>query len=129
MPEYTLEEVQPRIATIVDAKGPDFIYQKRSTSGGPALGCFYAHEGKPDCIVGHLLVELGVPVEVLDPTSGKSVNDLASLRVSEIEYQLKRLYNITFTWDAMSFLDDLQYRQDMGQPWGEAYRLAAASRF
>lgn len=119
MKSYSLANVKSRIKAIIDAKGADHVYKKRYTSAG-AMGCTYAYDGQPDCIVGHLLVELGVPVEHLDYTSVER-RDFSDHTISGAEYEIAREYGIEFTSDALDFLTGVQAMQDAGESWGASF--------
>lgn len=97
----------------VAEKGADFVYERR------ALSCRYAHEGKPDCIVGHVLVYLGVPAERLTCIEGMAF-DMTILHHVEIEFGL------AFTSKAVMALSIAQSEQDSGTPW--ALAVAEARR-
>lgn len=121
---HTLEDVKSRLRRIIDAKGADYVYQQRETRNG-SYGCLYAYNNEPDCIVGHLLVEIGVPVRDLDynnpdrePFSNGFIND------QQIEEALTNLYDIRFDPEVVTFLSEIQYQQDGGTSWGAAFDKA-----
>ncbi len=87
----------------------------------PVKGCSYVHSDTDGtltagCIVGQVLVRLGVPVEFfVDQETGNGLyGALASIR--------ERLAQngVTFTDRAFSYLNDLQFFQDQGAGDGEA---------
>ena len=116
---HTYEDVVARIERIIDVKGTDFVYEIHQDS--PII-CFYALNGKPDCIVGHLLVELGVPVEVLEYEGTRDLNawdhDFASDTISNHWAALESQYALAFTDEARTYLRALQSNQDNGRTWG-----------
>lgn len=105
-------------------KGYGYVYPRDDRPGG---SCFNVWEGNPDCIVGHALVWLGVPVEWFTEAREGShwgrENDSAydvctNLAVSD-------MFNVTD--EARDLLAHVQRLQDEGVPWGEAVTMAHLS--
>lgn len=119
MTTYSLANVKSRIKSIIDAKGAGHVYKKRITAGC-TMGCVYAYDGQPDCIVGYLLAELGVPVADMDYTSVERLS-FSDHTISRAEDDIAREYGIEFTSDAIDFLTGIQAMQDAGESWGASF--------
>lgn len=104
-------------------EGPDFVYAKEvlttSTYGDQYPVCSYLHQDKdgeltvPGCIVGRALIDLGVPVEEIQPyntgyVAGGILRELAKDNI------------LSFTSKAASLLAYVQHLQDSEVEWGEA---------
>lgn len=129
---YTYSEVAALLKEIA-AEAPGYIYTKRPAAHG-GEGCFYAWEGKADCIVGHLLERIGAmnPEECspMRSESGKMVIP-GSYEVGwSLESQISASFDdlavlgYAFDSDAQDLLDMVQGQQDGGQPWSEAVRIS-----
>lgn len=117
---YSYDDVVSRIQGIIDVKGEDFAYAQVRGTQGP--NCLYARDGKPDCIIGHLLFGLGVPIEAMTwgPDTEAS-RPLASDTIGENFDPLSEDHDIEFSSKARTFLRRLQALQDNGIPWGRAF--------
>lgn len=103
----TLDQVKKEIGEIVAAAGEDYIYNP------PELVCKYFYNGEPSCIVGHWLARHGITeVDYKDNTL--------------IFINARRNLDLDIAGDAALFLSKVQFRQDNGDSWGEAYQLAVA---
>jgi hypothetical protein len=119
---YSYNDIKIRLEHIVEEAGEGFVYTQRYREGELDSGCEYAWQGKPDCVIGHLLVELGVPVE--DMGEGKVFDG------NTIDYYGPKLdldYSITFDSKAVDLMNIFQADQDNGIPWGEALRVGIRS--
>jgi len=98
------------------------VYKKHSGSG---LSCHYAWDGQPDCIVGHVLVKVGVTVESLEYGESREVTPgkYAMGDASEVLELLRKDGIVEFDDDAQMYLTRVQYHQDDETPWGEAAKL------
>lgn len=89
---------------VVNKMGADYVYPERE------LGCQYVRDGQPSCIVGHVLVEAGVPVDEIGKHEGRSAWAMAP--------------DVTPWGDkgtpVIEALDAAQHAQDTGSTWGEA---------
>lgn len=112
MKNYTYEDVLPIIKAIVEAKGPDYVYEKVNDR------CVYLDQfGNPSCLVGYFLAYQSLiyhlaPHQYED--EGAS-NVLGTLDYEEIA---------SFDEDATDFLQVVQEKQDSGVPWGQAVEFA-----
>lgn len=91
----------------VKAKGYDYVYTKRGNF------CYNVFDGNPDCIVGHALVWLGVPVEWF---ADSMLNENATTVCNTLNF--RGMFDIEE--DAIEFLSEVQVEQDSGTPWGKA---------
>lgn len=121
---YTYSDVVSRIKGIIDIEGEGFVYQVDSSPSG--LGCYYARNGKPDCIVGHLLVELGVPVKELEDHSSdpSGPHNFSHGPIGSHFDALIQEFGIQFDERAAVYLMTLQNRQDKQYSWGESDKEA-----
>lgn len=106
----TEEAVRASLAKAVAERGADFVYEpkgKDSRFEDSIDTCLYQHEGKPDCIVGYVLDDLGVPY---DPKWEGDNADTVLYREG-LESQAIR----ESLWSVQSY-------QDWGEPWGEAVK-------
>lgn len=99
-------------------KGYGYVYPRADRPGG---FCYNVWEGNPDCIVGHALVWLGVPVQWFE--QGSRANDAAYEACSNLF--VSDMFNLTD--EARELLGDVQRLQDEGVPWGEAVTRAHLS--
>lgn len=105
-----------RVAEQVVADVPeDFRYQKRP---GPN-SYLYVHEGKPDCIVGNILVRMGVQPEVFAEYEGVGAYSL--LGWLEHDGVIKGC-----EMKVREFLSCFQRRQDNGNTWAGSLEDAKA---
>src|SRR5262245_61148054 len=88
--------------------------------------CDYVRDGKPSCIVGHVLAELGVPLDRLRRADQAFMG--AGLGSSELldELENDEIVNVVDP-EVRSVLSEAQYLQDYGTPWHESVRRAVES--
>lgn len=110
----TYEETLRALNETVREKGYKHTYQRRGVVGY----CYNVWQGQPDCIVGHVLIRLGVPIEWFDVDSRENdgVGDVCKA------LYLQDLFE--FEEDAKDLLGYTQAAQDNGTPWGEAVTRA-----
>lgn len=90
---------------------PDFVYQRP-----PGSGCVYVHDGRPSCLIGRALWNLGA----IDADFENAVDDRAR-RVNQFGVMgLLELLGLSLSSDESVLLMTIQDRQDDGLPWGEA---------
>lgn len=114
MRTYSYEETLAMLKSAVALKGEDFVYY-----GDPDncydSACYYVKNGEPDCIVGHVLVEVGVKPEDLS-FGGRYGHGFAGSVVSMLEEDGV----VAFPGKAKALLISVQSRQDVHRPWGES---------
>ena len=117
-------DVLSELWAIADEVGHDYVYEEESCSYvahredvNEDGECVTALTG-PGCIVGHWLHGHGVSLGDL------SENEGAFLAVWP---QYKALVNFDLTQTAVSFLREVQRRQDRGVSWGRSIQEAAAT--
>ena len=104
------------LARVVASKPEGFTYKMRPDPDlnlDDYLTCLYVWDGKPDCIAGHVLVELGVPVHVLSPWEGNACDCVSA--------------SMGMPMTSADVLRSAQIAQDQGHSWGEA--LVAAVQY
>lgn len=115
--ELNANNVTEALKAAVALNGEDYVYP--AESGGR---CDYVRDGKPSCIVGHVLVGAGVEMWRLEAAdnnfggAGTPANDL--LRQLEDEEVL------TYNAEALALLTKAQREQDLERPWGESLNRA-----
>lgn len=112
----TLPQVIALTEEIIAEKGSDYIYKKdeRSNNMNPVT-CAYVENGVPSCIVGHVLAATGLTDEQLLELEVSQYND--EMGVTLLDF-------LDCDDLTLSFLHSLQYAQDIGQEWGQAYLVA-----
>lgn len=99
-----------RVVREIAAEQPDRVYERpRGTGIGIAPACLYAHGAEPGCIMGHVAIRLGVPIDVVQDWDGKG-GIATILKAHSIQEGV--------------WLDEVQVRQDQGETWGDAVELA-----
>lgn len=102
---------------LVEEFGDDYVYPR-----GENGKCDYVRDGKPSCIVGHVLAKVGVPIERLEVADagvfGCGVSAFGLLSALHAEYVLR------FDGSVRNLLTEAQCRQDGSAPWGEAVKQA-----
>ena len=114
-------EVLDAITAVVEELGEDFHYINEfgETPGSPdehgytshAIGCHYLHGNEPGCIVGRVLLKLGVSKDVLRENEGLPINMVA---FDSVEYMP--------TNHALQALRRAQIYQDNGHSYGDALK-------
>ena len=110
----TYEMARDGIPAIIDTRGVDFVYQ---THPGSAGTCMYVWDGKPDCLVGCFLADLGLPLDAFKDHEGSEIE-------TAVEKGLLSDNGFTIDPEALHALGKLQYWQDDQAAWGTAYDRA-----
>lgn len=120
MIEITAEQAIEALRKVV-AGNEEFVYELKSDADRADQGvnkndgsCFYEWDGKPSCIVGHVLAELGASIGVLRHLDTRQTAGIKASRQALSEQ------NIFTTSAAIDILHVAQYVQDRGSSWGEA---------
>lgn len=141
-PMIDTETVMDIIDTVVEKRGPEYIYPRWETLNQETDivpdGCHYRWnstdvaagrlldldlvEGEPACLAGAVLAELGL-LESLVSDAGDTAYDLAN----ESAIQSLNGTDEVFTPEALTILAVGQARQDLGDSWG-AVRDCMAER-
>lgn len=104
---------------IITEKGADYTYE-RPEGPFPGGACYNKYDGKPSCIVGHLVARLYPEVfETIGSFTGPS-NDAISYTLINVE----RAPIKAETTELVGEIRSLQGYQDDGQSWGEAFKAA-----
>lgn len=123
MKEITATMVHDLLRKAVELKGSDYVYP---TYRGSALNCYYAKDGQPDCIVGHVLFDLGVPIaDMTWDDSGERRGDMATDVISVHRDYLLEEHGLKFDDVAWEMLRSAQSKQDWRCSWGEALEAAS----
>lgn len=124
----TLADAVASIDKAVALKGEDHVYEMHQ--GGSGMTCKYAvpspdGEGYvPDCIVGHVLVDLGVNPDELQYTDDNDHGRIAEGDFSYMTVVAEQEGVFTINDDAANFLARAQFQQDNGMPWGQSVQKA-----
>jgi len=113
---YDWREVSAMLMAIAKAAPEGFCYSPREEGA-----CLYFQDGKPDCIIGHLLAKLGFDESIVPEKAGIFV--ICSLgRAKDAGNTLAYTSAIAemFTADAVIFMHEVQSAQDDGMPWIDA---------
>lgn len=107
VPHLDLPLARELVNRAIDEKGADYVY---NVPVGENETCLYFRNGKPDCLIGHVLHYLGIDQGCV--REGESAGGvLISLRGQN---------KLTFTSEAADYLSAAQGHQDNGKPWGAA---------
>lgn len=113
MKTITHDDALRALNEAVKVKGYDFVYDRREGNS-----CYNVWNGKPDCIVGHALVWLGVPIEWFEEES----------RANDGAYDVCNALSLDEMFvvgdDALDLFREVQDSQDNQVPWGEAVTRA-----
>ena len=119
--ELTAEKAHELMREAVAEKGEDYVYESPLASGECAYLTYADPEVPqedptgPSCIVGQVLVRVGVPLEILRGAEGfrpaKALAELADRGVI-----------VDCPARVVSALNHAQIDQDTGKSWGEALR-------
>lgn len=82
--------------------------------------CVYEYDGKPSCVVGHVLYRAGVTVEVLAELDALFYSAL----LDDDPVDMLKEAGLTMTKPARNLLAMMQTRQDHGHSWGSALAVA-----
>lgn len=93
--------------------------ERPSHAYAQADGCAYVLNGKPACLIGHALWNLGL--------LGPSIEDLR-WNIMGIDSLLDDKLDIPVGSEEMGWLSLVQEHQDMGLPWGEAVEMADGTK-
>lgn len=119
------------LRNVVEAKGANHIYQRYD-----GATCKYEHEGKPSCLVGHALVEMGFDIDfiramddcnyadsgfqsVLDAAEESVEKDWSDRFPDTDQAQVKRFLELFDVASRQAFFE-AQAMQDRGHTWGAA---------
>ncbi len=108
------------VKSVIAEEGREHVAQPRRMSGGcgmpgcncesGTLGMAYVFEGKGDCIVGKVLVKMGVPVERIYPFEGHPA-EVAFANLFKDDPEVSRVGIIA---------REVQIVNDTRNPWGKA---------
>lgn len=107
----TYAMVRDDMPRIIATKGENFTYSPPEGSDGT---CQYIWNGKPDCLIGCYLVDLGIPIEAFESDQVKEISDLV------LDGTLIK-YGYTVEPEAAHAMSKLQWLQDLAYSWGDAY--------
>lgn len=122
MPPLVTESVVDRfkreLRAVIHEAGEHYCYQRRSTLEGN--GCRYVYHGQGDCVVGRVLVRMGIPVGTLDRHEGTNAGAVVRYLWSsgDLEGPSEQLAEVA------NLADLAQVYNDAGYPWGHMLHLA-----
>lgn len=109
----TLSEAIEVIKAIAD-ENPDFSFEGDNFPDG----CSYNDNGQPACIVGHWMVREGITL----PDMNTSLN--SAVISGRFMSNFLEAQNVRLNYDAKHFLQEVQFKQDGGETWGDAVEAA-----
>ncbi|MGW2919501.1 hypothetical protein ACWDBF_16760 [Streptomyces angustmyceticus] len=124
MSATTLDEITDELAlkTLRDvvAERPEYVYSApdHMKDHPDSLSCFYVHKDEDGstvsagCAVGVVLNRLGISLEQLAEEEGSTGYGVITRILPQLSPRTKDIFN------------DMQMRQDSGDPWGLAYAKA-----
>jgi hypothetical protein len=120
IPHLTLSLANELIERAIAEKGEDYVYLNPE---GNRDNCYNWHlqpDGQvvPGCIVGHVWHYLGFQPDEVNAGAG----------VSAVVGELVISGRLNCERDALQFLWRMQVHQDLGIPWGVAYKLVLAEQ-
>lgn len=111
------EQLQEKVREIA-AERPDYVYKGKGGGVGKPGRCVYVRDGQPSCLIGHALWGLGLIDATLEQRgSGQGFN------TGDI-HSLADTLKLDIDSDSLDWLSHAQYRQDVGNTWGDAVQLA-----
>ncbi|MGK5530882.1 hypothetical protein [Streptomyces sp. URMC 129] len=102
--EETTDEEFLRVLQGVVAEQPDRVYERP----GLMESCLYLHGDEPGCLIGHVLLRLGVHADKVRAREGDAAGDVMRDLLPLVSPDLR------------SDMDCVQQWQDGGTPWGQA---------
>jgi hypothetical protein len=107
-------------AAELDKMGANYVYTRHEGKGSDPYGpaCRYAENGEGDCIVGRILVSVGVPAQDLEWRSRDDFGLYAANGAESVLDAMDRDNVLYATAKARKFLISLQAMQDCGKTWG-----------
>jgi hypothetical protein len=108
----TIEQVHEAMKKAVQEKGEDYTYVQY---GGE---CYYRHPDTKEksCLIGHVLVEVGVESTLIDALERFSIGAILSEARPPFALPLREVFDKRTIY-AMNVA---QESQDQGSPWGDA---------
>lgn len=126
MLELDLAKAQELVKMAVDSKPDDYVYEKSNTGNcvyvdykseyNDLYHCYDRVAQAPSCLVGHALVLGGVEMDDFLSFNDAGVTNLID------EFEPRGVLKATSS--AVKFLNDIQYSQDAGTTWRDAYEHA-----
>jgi hypothetical protein len=121
--------VLEKLRETIDQHGGDGVrYQQRAKElgmptrpDGTKTSCIYVYGNKPACLIGCLMVDLGLSIETIEPDLNYSVGVTTLLR------RLSAKGVIETDEATVRVLETAQDAQDRDLSWGEAYKAAEAT--
>lgn len=118
-PQPSTHRVMQALRQAVQQRGRDYVYRKNEYGR-----CVYVRVNEdgqlcPDCGVGVVLAELGVPLTELQGLDQRLLDGLAGSGIDEVEFD-----SVALSMRVRAILAAFQQRQDMGLTWGQAYDAA-----
>lgn len=130
MEHISLRRAKELVFDVVDAAGDDFVYEKipmyRTPSTLDSGECRYEQNGKPSCLVGHVLFRAGVESETLSYLDrvGVDAGQLCEQVSSWQDRDTRESVLLDMSREAARMLHKVQKMQDDGETWGECAEAA-----
>ena len=118
----TADVVREGLTALVEQAGEDFVYVAPEPPENGYKRCLYVRDGKPDCIVGQFLANLGVPVDRL--TEADNGTNLSGTPAGILLRELYAEGVVNFDLGVSAALGTAQAWQDSGSTWGNSVESA-----
>lgn len=119
----TKANVLEQLRAAVVLKGKDYRYTEDPANRGGESPTDYAYErdGQPSCIVGHVLIRLGVdPAVFREDYANPTVDEVSTVNATKFKHCHKVLPIAAENNTVLRALIAAQSEQDQGRTWGEA---------
>lgn len=116
MIELTISTAVEILDELVEEFGSDYVYE--STDGR----WHYVRDGKPSCIVGHVLAKVGVPIERLEVADTALFG--AGMAAATLLCRLAEEEVLTCDVPTGTLLSEAQYNQDARETWADSVKAA-----
>ena len=120
---YDLETVKRWALDEIAKEGEGFIYEEAKRDGNRRPDCYYVDPDTlyPSCLIGRMF--LTNELVTAEKLTGRETEDGCPLNEAGVSSVVDTL-ELQFTSEAEAFLSVLQSRQDKGEAWGYAYKMA-----
>lgn len=112
----TLYDAIEAVRETVEAFGEGYVYGEHYDD------CYYSVNGKPACLVGHVLAKWGVLPGDVDSSMCDVKGNRSNLYAGRLLQTMEGRGELNVDYDARTFLSKVQGAQDRDKSWGGALR-------